>query len=210
MARGQPLNVQPAKRGKGLFHAFGTGRHQVQPAQDGVDRPAGEVLNVFKGVDDARVAAAEQDHQPILRVKVKSLIVQEQIWPGRGGLEKEAAAGVFEGVLTGNLSGHEDALQDFRGLGRPDYACGRLADGLSARGIHSNWAASAVGITGELRRESGGVKKEPGFGCRLAGRIYSTCMVVVAVAQDDGFGVGKAEAQLEWEARCEISLIITL
>jgi hypothetical protein len=31
-----------------------------------------------------------------------------------------------------NLSGDEDALQHFRGLGSSDYACGRLADGLSA------------------------------------------------------------------------------
>jgi len=133
VSRGQPLNIQPAECGNGLLHAFRSASQQVQPAQNRVNRPAAsEMPDVSERVHHARVGAAQEYHKALRGIEEQGLIIQERIGPGTGGVEEETAAGIFEGVLTGNLSGDEDALQHFRGLGSSDYACGRLADGLSA------------------------------------------------------------------------------
>ena len=154
-----------------FVHAFGAGLQEVEPTQDGVNRPAaGEVLDVFKRVHHARMGATEQDHQAVFGVKVKGLVVQQRIWMGAGWITEEGAAGVFKGVLSGNFPGNEDAVQDFRGLGSPDYACGCFGDGLSSCRIHADRAGGSVGIADEFLCQGGAVKKKPRLrGCFAGG-----------------------------------------
>ena len=204
---GEALNTQATKGGDGFLHALGAGRVQVHAAQDGVNWPAAsEIADVFERVDHAGVGAAQEHHKALRAVEAQGLVIQERIGPGTGGVEKEAAAGIFKCVLTGNLSGDEDAVHNFRGFGGPDYAGGGLAEELSGCGIHPNGPAGAVGVAGELGGESGGMKKEPGFGCRCASRVQSSCVVVVAVAEDDRVGVCEVDPELGGVVKEQVAL----
>ena len=57
---------------------------------------AGEVLDVFERVYHARVGATQEHHKALRGIEEQGLIIQERIGPGAGGVEKEAAAGVFK------------------------------------------------------------------------------------------------------------------
>ena len=67
--------------------------------------------DVFERVHHAGVPAAQQHHKPVRGIEEQRLVVHQRIGLGAGGVEKEASAGVLEGILAGNLAGHEDAIQ---------------------------------------------------------------------------------------------------
>ena len=80
VAKFEPLRRERLQRGNGLVHPFWGSTFQMRAANERMDSALpGQLSNVFECVDNPRMRAAQDDHEPGGGSEIERLIIQQRV-----------------------------------------------------------------------------------------------------------------------------------